>query len=57
MSYATSIARRRTDRPGIPLRRLAEAGDVAASIAFLLSTEARHITGIELFIDGGESVF
>lgn len=44
-------------RPGIPLRRLAEAGDVAASIVFLLSAEARHITGIELFIDGGESVF
>jgi NAD(P)-dependent dehydrogenase (short-subunit alcohol dehydrogenase family) len=44
-------------RPGIPLRRLAEAGDVAESIVFLLSAEARHITGIELFIDGGESVF
>jgi len=44
-------------RPGIPLRRLAEAGDVAAPIVFLLSEEARHITGVELFIDGGESVF
>jgi 2,3-dihydro-2,3-dihydroxybenzoate dehydrogenase len=44
-------------RPGIPLRRLAEAGDVAACIAFLLSSDARHLTGIELFIDGGESVF
>jgi NAD(P)-dependent dehydrogenase (short-subunit alcohol dehydrogenase family) len=44
-------------RPGIPLRRLAEAGDVAEPIVFLLSEGARHITGIELFIDGGESVF
>jgi NAD(P)-dependent dehydrogenase (short-subunit alcohol dehydrogenase family) len=44
-------------RPGIPLRRLAEAGDVADSIVFLLSGEARHITGVEFFVDGGESVF
>ena len=44
-------------RPGIPLRRLAEAGDIAAPIVFLLSEEARHITGTELFIDGGESMF
>jgi NAD(P)-dependent dehydrogenase (short-subunit alcohol dehydrogenase family) len=44
-------------RPGIPLRRLAEAGDIAEPIVFLLSSQARHITGTELFIDGGESVF
>jgi 2,3-dihydro-2,3-dihydroxybenzoate dehydrogenase len=44
-------------RPGIPLRRLAEAGDVAEPIVFLLSSGAVHITGTELFIDGGESVF
>ena len=44
-------------RPGIPLRRLAEAGDVAEPIVFLLSKAAVHITGTELFIDGGESVF
>ena len=44
-------------RPGIPLRRLAEAGDIAEPIVFLLSSAARHITGTELFIDGGESVF
>jgi NAD(P)-dependent dehydrogenase (short-subunit alcohol dehydrogenase family) len=44
-------------RPGIPLRRLADAADVAEPIVFLLSDGARHITGTELFIDGGESVF
>jgi 2,3-dihydro-2,3-dihydroxybenzoate dehydrogenase len=44
-------------RPGIPLRRLAEASDIAESIVFLLGPESRHITGVELFIDGGESVF
>ncbi|HEU5287352.1 MAG TPA: SDR family NAD(P)-dependent oxidoreductase [Candidatus Limnocylindria bacterium] len=44
-------------RPGIPLRQLAEASDIASSIAFLLSDDARHITGVELFVDGGESVF
>lgn len=44
-------------RPGIPLRRIAEANEVADSIAFLLSAEAKFITGQALFIDGGESVF
>ena len=44
-------------RPGIPLRRLAEARDIAEPIVFLLSNASRHITGAELFIDGGESVF
>lgn len=44
-------------RPGIPLRRLAEASDIAESIVFLLGPGARHLTGVELFVDGGESVF
>jgi len=44
-------------RPGIPLRRLADAQDIADPIVFLLSSAAKHITGTELFIDGGESVF
>lgn len=37
----------------IPLGRLAEAAEIAASIAFLLSTEAGFITGVALPIDGG----
>jgi 2,3-dihydro-2,3-dihydroxybenzoate dehydrogenase len=46
-----------TFRPGIPLRRLAEAHEVAATIAFLLSPAAAMITGQAIFVDGGESVF
>ncbi len=43
-------------RAGIPLRRIAEPEDVAAAVRFLLSADARHITGQALFVDGGESV-
>jgi NAD(P)-dependent dehydrogenase (short-subunit alcohol dehydrogenase family) len=39
----------------IPLGRFAEAGDVAAAIAFLLSDEASMINGICLTVDGGFS--
>lgn len=37
----------------LPLRRIAEPEDVAEAVAFLLSDAARHITGIDLTIDGG----
>jgi NAD(P)-dependent dehydrogenase (short-subunit alcohol dehydrogenase family) len=43
-------------RAGIPLRRIAQPDDIAATIAFLLSTSARHITGQAIFVDGGESI-
>jgi 2,3-dihydro-2,3-dihydroxybenzoate dehydrogenase len=43
-------------RPGIPLRQIAEPEDVAATILFLLSPGARHITGQTIFVDGGESI-
>lgn len=36
-----------------PVQQLAEPGDIAATVAFLLSAEARHITGAVLPVDGG----
>jgi 3-oxoacyl-[acyl-carrier protein] reductase len=37
----------------LPLGRLTEADDIAAAVCFLLSEEARQITGITLDVDGG----
>lgn len=37
----------------LPLGRLTEAEDVAAAVCFLLSDDARQITGITLDVDGG----
>ena len=38
---------------GIPLGRVGTADDVAGVIAFLCSTDARHMTGQVLGVDGG----
>lgn len=38
---------------GIPLNRFGEADEVAKTVLFLASDDALHITGVELFIDGG----
>lgn len=43
-------------RPGIPLGRLAEPEEQAACAAFLLSSDASFITGIDLYVDGGVSM-
>jgi NAD(P)-dependent dehydrogenase (short-subunit alcohol dehydrogenase family) len=37
----------------LPLGRLTEAEDIAAAVCFLLSNDARQITGITLDVDGG----
>jgi len=39
-----------------PLRRLAEADEVAAVVGFLLGPQARHVTGITLPVCGGVSM-
>ena len=40
----------------IPLRRIGQPEDVAATVAFLASDDARHLTGSELLIDGGQTL-
>ncbi|WP_432533771.1 SDR family NAD(P)-dependent oxidoreductase [Kineococcus arenarius] len=45
-----------TFRLGIPLGRLADPGDVAEAVGFLLSGAARHITMTDLLVDGGASL-
>lgn len=40
----------------IPLRRFAQADEIAAAVAFFLSDAAAYITGQELLIDGGSSL-
>jgi 2,3-dihydro-2,3-dihydroxybenzoate dehydrogenase len=45
-----------TWRLGIPLRRMAEVGDVADLVLFLLSDRARHITMENIVIDGGATL-
>lgn len=35
------------------LRRIAEAGDVAGAVAYLMSEDARNVTGITLTVDAG----
>jgi 2,3-dihydro-2,3-dihydroxybenzoate dehydrogenase len=43
-------------RLGIPLGRLAQPADQAAAAVFLASEGARHITGQNLIVDGGQTV-
>ncbi len=43
-------------RIGIPLGRIAEPGDIASTIVFLLSDAARHITIHDLRVDGGATL-
>jgi len=40
----------------IPVRRLGEAGDVAALVVFLASDQARQITGTTIQVDGGSTL-
>jgi len=44
-------------RLGVPLRKLAQPEDTANAVLFFASDAANHITGTELFVDGGQSIF
>lgn len=49
-------AERRAQRESmIPLRKLGMAEDVANAILFLIGSQASHITGIDILVDGGMS--
>jgi NAD(P)-dependent dehydrogenase (short-subunit alcohol dehydrogenase family) len=37
----------------VPMKRMAEASEVARAVLFLASDEASFITGVDLFVDGG----
>jgi NAD(P)-dependent dehydrogenase (short-subunit alcohol dehydrogenase family) len=52
--YANEELRRQREA-SLPLGRIAEPEDIAAAILFLLSPDARNITGIDLLVDGGLS--
>lgn len=41
---------------GIPMKRFAQADEIAAAVTFFLSDAAAYITGQELLIDGGSSL-
>jgi NAD(P)-dependent dehydrogenase (short-subunit alcohol dehydrogenase family) len=45
--------RRDQREANIPLRKLGTANDVANAILFLISTNATHINGIDILVDGG----
>ena len=40
----------------VPMGRQGDAWDVAEAALFLASDAARHITGVELLVDGGQSL-
>ncbi|MBN9663849.1 MAG: glucose 1-dehydrogenase [Acidobacteria bacterium] len=44
----------RSVTPAIPLGRTGTADEIAKAVAFLASDESSFITGIELFVDGGQ---
>lgn len=43
-------------KTGIPMERIASPDDIAASVLFLLSDDARHITLHDLCVDGGATL-
>ncbi|KPP98838.1 MAG: Dehydrogenase [Rhodobacteraceae bacterium HLUCCA12] len=52
-SYLKGVAR---FAKRIPLRRIGTPDDVAATVCFLASEDARHVTGADWLIDGGQTL-
>jgi NAD(P)-dependent dehydrogenase (short-subunit alcohol dehydrogenase family) len=55
-AHAYTPAVRRTYEERIPAHRIATADDVAGTILFLATDEARYVTGQELVVDGGLTI-
>lgn len=53
MSRANPEGARWVADHGIPLQRIAEPDEIATAIAFLLSDDARYVSGAHLAVDGG----
>ena len=55
-AHAYTPVVRRTYEERIPVHRIATADDVAGTILFLATDEARYLTGQELVVDGGLTI-
>jgi NAD(P)-dependent dehydrogenase (short-subunit alcohol dehydrogenase family) len=53
---ATGTATKDRFAARIPLRRVGSPADIAAVVAFLASDDARHLTGTEVLVDGGQTL-
>ncbi len=53
MSEEALRSRERSIVSAVPLRRVAEADDVAAAVLFLASRSSRHLTGVDICCSGG----